>query len=160
MIAFRNADLRDVHFVLVDPARARPLNVLIEHLNINPNDENILLLDLVGGINEFPLRLRGHVGPWQNLLDGRDLAVDLEKEALNLSLQIKQRKGLGITLVGVANSFMKLRGTLRTPVMRLDPTGSATTAGAAVATGGLSLLAKGLWDRASSQSGICEDTNP
>ena len=82
--------------------------------------------------------------------------VDLGNEELDLSLRMKQRKGIGINLVGVANSFMKLGGTLRAPRMRLDPTGSATTAGAAVATGGLSLLAKGLWDRASAGGGICD----
>jgi hypothetical protein len=32
-----------------------------------------------------------------------------------------------------------------------------TTTGAAVATGGLSLLAKGLWDRAKASADICED---
>jgi len=82
--------------------------------------------------------------------------INLDNETLDLSLRIKQRKGLGINLVGVANSFMKLGGTLRAPRMRLDPTGSAKTTGAAVATGGLSLLAKGLWDRASAGSGICD----
>ena len=32
LIAFRNAHIRDAHFVLVDPARARPLNVLVKQL--------------------------------------------------------------------------------------------------------------------------------
>ena len=82
--------------------------------------------------------------------------VNLDNEKLDLSLRLKQRKGIGINLMGVANSFMKLGGTLRAPKMRLDPTGSAATTGAAFATGGLSILAKGLWDRASAGSGICD----
>jgi hypothetical protein len=32
-----------------------------------------------------------------------------------------------------------------------------TTTGAAVATGGLSLLAKSMWDRVKAQSDICKD---
>ena len=83
-------------------------------------------------------------------------SINLDNEKLDLSLRMKQRKGLGINLVGVANSFMRLGGTMRAPKMRLDPTGSAKTTGAAVATGGLSLLARGLWDRASAGSGICD----
>jgi uncharacterized protein involved in outer membrane biogenesis len=86
--------------------------------------------------------------------------IDLKSEALNLSLHAEPREGLGISFVGVAHSFVKLGGTLRKPVMQLDPAGSATTAGAAIATGGLSLLAKGLWDRASSRKGICDLPQP
>jgi hypothetical protein len=86
--------------------------------------------------------------------------IDLKNEVLNLSIQAKPREGLGISFVGVAHSFVKLGGTLRKPNMRLDPAGSVTTTGAAVATGGLSLLAKGLWDRASSQKGICDSPQP
>ena len=86
--------------------------------------------------------------------------IDLKNEVLNLSVQAKPRGGFGISFVGVANSFVKLGGTLRKPNMRLDPAGSVTTTGAALATGGLSLLAKGLWDRASSQKGICDSPQP
>lgn len=78
LIAFKKARLRDVHFALVDPARARPLNVVVNQLIVDPDVEDILLLDLVGGINEFPLQVDGHVGPWQNLIDGRDVALDLD----------------------------------------------------------------------------------
>jgi len=83
-------------------------------------------------------------------------SINLDNEKLDLSLRMKQRKGIGINLIGVANSFMKLGGTLRAPKMQLDPTGSVATTGAAFATGGLSILAKGLWDRASAGDGICD----
>jgi len=83
--------------------------------------------------------------------------VNLGSERLNLSLQATPRKGLGISIGGVANQFLKLGGTLRSPQLQLDATGSVTTTGAAVATGGLSLLAKSMWDRVKAQGDICKD---
>jgi uncharacterized protein involved in outer membrane biogenesis len=83
--------------------------------------------------------------------------VNFGTEKLNLSIRATPREGLGISIGGIANSFLKLGGTLRSPKLQVDPTGSMTTTGAAVATGGLSLLAKGLWDRAKASADICED---
>jgi len=82
--------------------------------------------------------------------------VNLGSERLNLSLQATPRKGLGISIGSVANQFLKLGGTLRSPQLPLDATGSMTTTGAAGATGGLSLLAKGRWDRVKAQGDICK----
>ena len=84
-------------------------------------------------------------------------SVNFGSEQLNFSVQATPREGLGISIGGVANSFLKLGGTLQSPKLQLDPTGSVATTGAAVATGGLSLLAKGLWDRVKAQSDICKD---
>ncbi len=84
--------------------------------------------------------------------DGR---VTLEDEALDLSVRAKPREGFGISLGGVANSFVKLGGTLASPELHLDAAAGATTTGAAMATGGLSLIARGLWDRVSAANDIC-----
>jgi hypothetical protein len=46
---------------------------------------------------------------------------------------------------------------LRSPSIAIDAMSSVTTTGAAVATGGLSLLARGLWDRLSAEADICEE---
>ena len=81
--------------------------------------------------------------------------IDFETEALDLTLNTKSREGLGVSVGDVANSFIKLGGTLKDPALGVDAVGSVTTTGAAVATGGLSLLAKGLWDRVSSEVDIC-----
>ena len=86
-----------------------------------------------------------------------DGSVDLEPETLDLSIRTKPREGLGISIGGVANSFFKLGGTLQTPQLKIDPTASVTTTGAALATGGLSLVAKGLWDRVTAEGDICKD---
>ena len=86
-------------------------------------------------------------------------SINFEDEALNLTMRAKPREGIGISLGGVANSLLKLGGTLRKPQMGIDAAGTVTTTGAAVATGGLSLLARGLWDRVSAEVDICKDLN-
>jgi uncharacterized protein involved in outer membrane biogenesis len=82
--------------------------------------------------------------------------IDFETEKLNINFRAKPREGIGVSLGTLANSFLGVRGTLRSPAVTLDPAGSVTATGAAVATGGLSLLARGLWDRLSAQKSICE----
>ena len=83
-------------------------------------------------------------------------------EAIDLTVRSKPREGLGISIGGLANAFFKLGGTLKSPQVMIDTKSSATTTGAAVATGGLSIFAKGLWDRVSGAADICArlDKNP
>jgi hypothetical protein len=91
------------------------------------------------------------------ILDG-DINFDSEK--LNFRVQATPRKGLGLSIGGVVNQFIKIGGTLRKPQVGIDPVSSATTTGVAVATAGLSLLAKGLWDRAAAEKSICKELQP
>jgi len=84
--------------------------------------------------------------------------VNFGNEGLSLSVRATPREGIGISLGGVANSFLKLGGTLKKPQLQIDPTASVTTTGVAVATGGISLLARGLWDRMSAANDICKDS--
>lgn len=82
--------------------------------------------------------------------------INLGNERLRLSVRTKPREGIGVSVGGVVNSFMRVRGTIKEPSIELDPTSSVTTTGAAVATGGLSLLARGLWDRLSAEADMCK----
>jgi uncharacterized protein involved in outer membrane biogenesis len=84
-------------------------------------------------------------------------SLDLNTENLNVNFRAKPREGLGVSLGTLANSFLGVRGTLASPRVSIDPKGSVTTTGAAVATGGLSLLARGVWDRLSAARNICEE---
>jgi hypothetical protein len=52
--------------------------------------------------------------------------------------------------------FAKLEGTLSSPRITLDPKGTVVEGGAAVATFGLSILAKGFWKRRVGSRKICE----
>ncbi|MDJ0747848.1 MAG: AsmA-like C-terminal region-containing protein [Woeseiaceae bacterium] len=81
--------------------------------------------------------------------------VDFSDESIDLAVNTKSREGLGLSVGGVANSFVKIGGTLREPALGVDAAGTVTTTGAFVATGGLSVLAKGLWDRLSSEADLC-----
>ena len=81
--------------------------------------------------------------------------LDFNTEKLDLAIRAKPREGLGISIGAVVNSFLKLGGTLQKPELQIDPEGTIVAGGVAVATGGLSLLAKGLFDRMSAQADIC-----
>lgn len=83
--------------------------------------------------------------------------VDFATEKLDLSMRAKPREGFGVSLGAIANSFLKLGGTLKKPGISMDAASSVATTGAAVATGGLSLLARGLWDRVSAEADMCEE---
>ncbi len=80
-------------------------------------------------------------------------------ESVDLSLRATPREGIGISVGGVANSFLKLGGTFLEPQLEIDTKATVTTGGVAVATGGLSLLARGLWDRMSAENDICAEAN-
>jgi uncharacterized protein involved in outer membrane biogenesis len=83
--------------------------------------------------------------------------IDLQSEKINLSFNTKPRKGLGITPGTVINTLIKVGGSLKTPAIELDPAGTIVGGTAAVATAGLSVLAKGFSDRFLSSKDPCGD---
>ncbi len=74
-------------------------------------------------------------------------SVDLSTEKLDLSFKTEARKGIGLSAGQFINPFLKVAGTLSNPQLVLDPAGTLVTGGAAVATAGISILAKTAWDR-------------
>ncbi len=91
-----------------------------------------------------------------NILGGG--ALDLRTEEIDITAKPKPREGIGLNLSGLAGA-VGLGGTLANPAARADAVGVAKTAakvGAALATGGLSILAEGLFDRATVDDTICE----
>lgn len=85
--------------------------------------------------------------------------VDFETEQLDLSMKVMPREGFGVSLGSIANSLMKLGGTLQEPKVQIDAASSVKTTGVAVATGGLSLIARGLLNRVSPESDLCAALN-
>lgn len=83
--------------------------------------------------------------------DALDIAangsVNLGSEAVDFSFKAAPRTGLGISLGGLLNPYVKVTGSLARPRLTLDPTGTLVNGGAAFATGGLSIVATTLWDR-------------
>jgi uncharacterized protein involved in outer membrane biogenesis len=73
--------------------------------------------------------------------------VELKTERINIGFSTRPRKGLGISASMITNPLIRLGGTMSRPAIALDAGGATVATGAAVATGGLSILAKGFWDR-------------
>jgi len=74
-------------------------------------------------------------------------AVNLGTEALDMTFATQQRKGLGISLSSITNPFTRVTGTLASPSLTLNQKGAVVEGGAAVATAGLTMIAKGLHGR-------------
>ncbi len=90
-----------------------------------------------------------------NVLGGG--TVDLKTERIDIGAKPKPRQGVGLNLAAIGD-FVRLGGTLSKPVPVTDAKGAATAGikvGAAVATGGISLLAEGLFDRATTDEDVC-----
>jgi len=74
-------------------------------------------------------------------------AINLQTEKLSVQFQTTPRKGLTISAGEVLNPYVKVVGTLAKPTLAVDEKGVLITGGTAVATGGLSILAKAAWQR-------------
>lgn len=82
--------------------------------------------------------------------------IDLVSERLRVRFDNQARRGLGISAAGLVNPYLQITGTLARPLLGVDLAGSAIAGGAAVATGGLSVLAKPLYGRFLNRSNPCE----
>ena len=83
--------------------------------------------------------------------------VNLQTEKIDLSFNTKPRQGLGITPGTVINTLIKVGGTLKKPAIEIDPAGAIVGGTAAVATAGLSIVAKSFSDRFLSSKDPCGD---
>jgi len=73
--------------------------------------------------------------------------VNLNTERIGLRFETHARSGLGISLGNFVNPFVGVSGTLAKPGLGLDPENAMFKGGFAIATGGLSIVAKSLFDR-------------
>jgi uncharacterized protein involved in outer membrane biogenesis len=84
-------------------------------------------------------------------------SIDLDTEAIDLAFNTKPRQGLGLSAGALINPLIKVGGRLVSPAVELDPKGTMVSGGIAVATAGLSLLAKSMSDRFLSSKDPCGD---
>lgn len=84
-------------------------------------------------------------------------AIDLRSEALAFDFNTRPRKGIGISAGMFANPFIHVAGTLASPTLGVSPK-AATAGAAAVATGGASVLAQGLFDRFRGSQDLCKES--
>jgi uncharacterized protein involved in outer membrane biogenesis len=74
--------------------------------------------------------------------------IDLDTEKVNFDIRTDARGKIGISAGDFINPFIKIGGTMANPKLSVNATSAAVTGGAAIATAGLYLLAKPVWDRA------------
>ena len=73
--------------------------------------------------------------------------IDLTDESIDFKFATSPRRGIGLSASDLTNPFIRVDGTLAKPGIALNKTGALVEGGAAVATVGLSIVAKGLWKR-------------
>ncbi len=86
-------------------------------------------------------------------------AVDLRAERLDFTVKPEAKEGLGINVGSSLASLVRVQGPLANPTIGVDSEGAARTAasvGAALATGGLSVLGQALLDRRTRDPHPCQ----
>lgn len=73
--------------------------------------------------------------------------INLGTEALNLVFNTRARKGVGISASKAVTPYVKLGGNFSHPRVGVNAKGVVISGGLAMATGGMSIVAEGMWDR-------------
>ncbi len=84
-----------------------------------------------------------------------DGKVETKSEKLEFEWVAKPRSGIGLSASSLSEPYIKLGGTLLEPKMKIEPVSATVSTGAAVMTMGLSLVAKGVWNRISAEDDVC-----
>ncbi|MEO1204095.1 MAG: hypothetical protein AAFX10_15435, partial [Pseudomonadota bacterium] len=84
--------------------------------------------------------------------------INLGNERIDISIRTTPRRGISISTAELFNPFVKVVGTLGSPTLAVDEQGVLISGGAAVATGGLSILARAAWDRVGRRDNPCDST--
>jgi hypothetical protein len=85
--------------------------------------------------------------------------IDLKTEKLEMNIRTTPRRALSVSAGELLNPYLKVTGTLASPKLAVDEKGVLVTGGAAVATGGLSVLARAAWDRLSRAGNACKNAS-
>ena len=111
----------------------------------------VIAADIVSGqVTVFPLIF--HTEQVTILSEG---TIDLKTDKIDLSFNSKPRTGIGISAGALINPLIKVGGRLTTPAVEMDPAGTVVSGGLAVATLGISVLAKSMSDRFLSSKDPC-----
>jgi len=84
--------------------------------------------------------------------------IDLKTESIRMNVRTTPKKGISISAGELVNPYIKVVGTLASPGLAVDEKGVLLSGGAAVATGGLSMLARAAWNRLSRAKDPCAET--
>jgi hypothetical protein len=84
---------------------------------------------------------------------------NLKTEKIRIGIETTPKKVVSFSASELINPYIQVVGTLARPQLAVDEAGVLITGGVAVATGGLSLLAKGLWNRLSQSGDPCKEVS-
>lgn len=73
--------------------------------------------------------------------------IDLDTEKIEFYLKTTPDERFDISFGEIINPYIKIGGTFMQPVLAVDPKGALFSSAAAVVTGGLSVVARGAWER-------------
>ena len=82
--------------------------------------------------------------------------VNLATEKIDFGIEATPRSGIGLSAGDLVNPFVKITGTLAKPGLGIDPQGTLIEGGAAVATMGLTIVAKSMYKRWLSPKQTCQ----
>ena len=113
----------------------------------------VLQFDVAGGIaiSQRGLALQTDE---LNVLGGG--AIKLETKEIELRFKTVKRTGIGLSLLGIADRFVIVDGTLKHPHAAVDPSDLLVEGAAAWASGGLSLVARQIIGRLTAFDSPCE----
>ncbi|MCG6898226.1 MAG: membrane assembly protein AsmA, partial [Thiocapsa sp.] len=83
-------------------------------------------------------------------------ALNLRTGEIEIRFKTVRRRGTGISLLGIADRFVHIKGTLRDPKAGIDPGALLVHGAAAWATTGISLLADQLFRRLTGATNPCD----
>lgn len=86
-------------------------------------------------------------------------SINLKTEELRVTIRTTPQRALSISAGELVNPYVQVIGTLGAPRLAVDEKGLLISGGAAVATAGLSLLARGVWDRMSRSKDPCKQVS-
>lgn len=84
--------------------------------------------------------------------------VDLKTERIKTTIKSLPRHRLGLSAGEILNPYIQVGGTLAKPSIVVDPVGTSIAGGAAVATGGMSILFTAAWNRVFKSKDPCGDS--
>ncbi|MEJ2256615.1 MAG: hypothetical protein P8X98_06345 [Woeseiaceae bacterium] len=113
----------------------------------------VVMLDFDDGIISGDPALVMQTGELNIFARGK---INLNSEKLEISINTAARKGIGLGFSDIVSPYTIVRGTLASPTLTLSEKDVLFRGGAAVATGGLTILAKGLKNRFLADRKPCE----
>jgi hypothetical protein len=83
--------------------------------------------------------------------------LDLDTEEIALVWTLKPRRGVGVSRGSIANPYIRLGGTLASPHLEVKQLEAAASTGAAVASVGMTILYRGIYNRVTAEKKVCVD---